>query len=102
MRYQPDAYVAESVTAGQAGLELRVLLRGRGSRVVDVQWCQYQNRLLADCKYTFEELYPNDAQCLFEMWRDAHEEDRVRSINNQEISEWARKNGAPAVVPPLP
>lgn len=49
----------------------------RGNRCVCPQWTAYQNVLLAEGRYTFEELWHRDALCTFDAWHQAHEQDRA-------------------------
>jgi hypothetical protein len=61
---------------GGPAVELpKVLPRLRGSRVVELAWNEYQNQLLTDGKYTYQELYQADSLCTFDAWDQAREQD---------------------------
>lgn len=57
--------------------EQKVLPVVRGNRCMCPNWVAYQNELLKAGKYSYEELYPLDALCLFDAWDQAHEQDRI-------------------------
>jgi len=55
----------------------KVLARVRGNSCISSEWTQYQNQLLADGQYTFEQLHPVKELCLFDAWDQAHEQDHL-------------------------
>jgi hypothetical protein len=72
---ESDAVVIQYVFPKPSGPEL--LTRVRGNRCISAEWNSYQRQLLADGRYTFEELHPVMELCLFEAWDQAHEQDRL-------------------------
>jgi hypothetical protein len=55
----------------------KVLTRVRGNSCISAEWTQYQNQLLVDGRYTFEQLHPVKELCLFDAWDQAHDQDLV-------------------------
>jgi hypothetical protein len=82
MKFRPPAEGAVEVSKPEAKHEPKELPLVRGNRCVCPKWNAYQNRMLADGKYTYEELWPVNALCLFDAWDQAHEEDSRRHGGN--------------------
>lgn len=68
---------AQCVLKGTDPDALKVLPIVRSNRCMCPRWVAYQNRLLADGIYTYDELYPIDSLCNFDAWDQAHEQDRL-------------------------
>lgn len=78
MRYRPPAAAPTSEARADAPRpQPRVLDRVRGNSCIGWEWTAYQNQLLADGRYTYEQLFHMREPRLFEAWEQAHEEDRL-------------------------
>jgi hypothetical protein len=71
----------------------KVLDRVRGNSCIGAEWNEYQNHLLADGRYTFEQLHPVKELCLFDAWDQAHKQDLVFEAGKRAAKHSTTKDG---------